>query len=68
MNENVKTEQTATPMLFPFEPSRFWQSLRQIIREEVTRIEKSSPTTPTYNIPGLTYKPLYRIGEVCTIF
>jgi hypothetical protein len=29
-----------TPMLFPFEPEEFWQSIRQIIREEVSSVEK----------------------------
>lgn len=68
MNENVKIEQTATPMLFPFEPAQFWQSLRQIIREEIAQADTAQPVAPTYKTPGLTYKPLYKIGEVCTIF
>lgn len=29
-----------TPMLFPYEPTEYWQNIRQIIREEVAKIEK----------------------------
>jgi len=37
------------------------------MREEISRINKA--TTPTdYSVPGLTYKPLFKIEEVCTIF
>ena len=68
MNENVKIDPTATPMLFPFEPAQFWQSLRQIIREEIKQVERLQSVPPAYETPGLTYKPLYKIGEVCTIF
>lgn len=68
MNENVKTEQTATPMLFPFAPAQFWQSLRQIIREEIAQADKATHPAVNYKTPGLTYKPLYKIGEVCAIF
>jgi len=59
---------SATPMLFPFEPDIFWQRIRDIIREEVSKVEKDKPLNGTYDTPGLTYKPLYKITEVCTIF
>jgi excisionase family DNA binding protein len=57
-----------TPMLFPYEPEQFLQSIRQIIREEVTGIEKQKPVSAAYETPGMTYKPLYKIAEVCTLF
>ncbi|MDF2189832.1 helix-turn-helix domain-containing protein [Paraflavitalea sp. CAU 1676] len=72
MKEIVKTEssQSTTPMLFPFEPDQFWQRVRLIVREEVMQLEKSLPaiSTPTYQTPGMSYKPLYKIAEVCSMF
>ena len=59
---------TATPMLFPYDPEKFWQSIRNIIREEVSNVEKLTAPVPPYETPGMTYKPLYKIAEVCTIF
>lgn len=67
MKEQVSNAQP-TPMLFPYEPEQFWQSIRLIIREEVTKAEKPKPDSPNYQTPGLTYKPLYKIAEVCTLF
>lgn len=72
MKELVKNEsvQLATPMLFPYEPDQFWQRVRLIIREEINQLEKNLPAaTPTlYQTPGMQYKPLYKIAEVCNIF
>lgn len=68
MKENVSTGSHATPMLFPYDPEQFWQSIRQIIREEVTKAEKQKPDSPNFQITGLTYKPLYKIAEVCALF
>ena len=59
---------SATPMLFPYEPDIFWERIRDIIREEVSKGEKDKPVNGAYDTPGLTYKPLYKITEVCTIF
>lgn len=68
MKENVSNGSHATPMLFPYEPEQFWQSIRLIIREEVTQAEKQRPDSPGYQTPGLSYKPLYKIAEVCALF
>ena len=68
MKEFVSNGNPVTPMLFPFEPEQFWKSIREIIREEVNNFEKHRPPSPTYVTPGLTYKPLYKITEVCAIF
>jgi predicted DNA-binding transcriptional regulator AlpA len=57
-----------TPMLFPYEPEKFWQSIRNIIREEVSNAEKQTLPVPPYETPGMSYKPLYKIAEVCSIF
>ncbi len=68
MKENVSSSMHPTPMLFPYEPEKFWQSIRQIIREEVTQLEKQRPESISYLTTGMTYKPLYKIAEVCTMF
>ncbi len=56
------------PMLFPIEPEKFWEQLQQIIRVEINRIEKSKDSSSSFETTGLTYKPLYKINEVCNIF
>lgn len=66
MKENLSN--TATPILFPFEPQEYWHQIRQIIREEVNNVEKLKPVPAAYETPGLTYKPLYKINEVCALF
>jgi len=68
MKENVSNGNTVTPILFPYEPGEYWQQIRQIIREEVNNIEKQKPVPTSYDAPGLTYKPLYKIAEVCALF
>ena len=68
MKESVSSGKPVTPMLFPYDPEKFWQSIRSIVREEVTSAEKQKLVSPPYETPGMTYKPLYKIAEVCTIF
>jgi excisionase family DNA binding protein len=68
MKENVSHGNIVTPMLFPYEPEQYWRQVRQIIREEVSNIEKQKPDLPAYETPGLTYKPLYKIAEICSLF
>jgi len=68
MKETVSKETPITPMLFPYEPEQFWRSMRQIIREEVRSAGSLKPVIPTYETPGLTYKPLYKSSEVCALF
>ncbi|MFL9483965.1 helix-turn-helix domain-containing protein [Chitinophagaceae bacterium LWZ2-11] len=68
MKDSVSTGNVVTPLLFPYDPEQFWQDMRQMIREEVSRSEKQRPVSTQYETPGLTYKPLYKITEVCEIF
>ncbi len=68
MKENVSYGNPVTPMLFPYEPKQFWQSIRQIIREEVQSVDRQKPNLPSFETPGLTSKPLYKIAEVCALF
>ena len=59
---------TITPILFPYEPEQFWESMRSIIREEITKISKQKTIEAPNATPGLTYKPLLKVAEVCTLF
>jgi excisionase family DNA binding protein len=68
MKELMANGNLVTPILFPYDPEHFWQSIRQIVREEVSSVEKQRPVSQTYDTPGLTYKPLYKIAEVCSLF
>mgnify|MGYP001271629047 FL=1 len=68
MKEYVKVNGNPAPMLFPYDPNQYWQQIRQIIREEVSNLEKEKPAPPMFETPGMTYKPLYKIAEVCTLF
>ena len=69
MKEFVSNGNLVTPMLFPYEPEQFWKSIREIIREEVKSAEKGRPVfPPSFQTPGLTYKPLFKIAEVCALF
>ncbi len=68
MKENASNGNFVTPMLFPYEPEQFWQSMRQMIREELLNIDKRKPVSENLQTTGLTYKPLYKIAEVCVLF
>jgi len=46
MKELVSNGNAVTPMLFPYEPEHFWQSIRQIISEEVSSVEKQKNGCP----------------------
>jgi excisionase family DNA binding protein len=68
MKDTVTNTSVVTPILFPYAPQEFWQSIRQIIREEVSNVEKQKPITASFETTGLSYKPLYKIAEVCALF
>lgn len=68
MSENVRNENAMTPMLFPYDPDQFWQRVRLIIREELLVKEKTGQPELIYETPGLLYKPVYKIAEVCELF
>ena len=60
----------SVPILFPMEPEAFWAQIRLIIREEIKHVEKKRPSSENteFSTPGMTYKPLYKIAEVCKLF
>ena len=59
---------TKAPILFPFEPDEFWENMRSIIRDEIKKTAKEKSVAPIAETPGLSYKPLFKIAEVCTVF
>ncbi len=59
---------TSVPILVPIEQEDFWDKIREIVREEFKSVEKQKPLNEAYKTPGLVYKPLYKITEVCNIF
>jgi excisionase family DNA binding protein len=60
---------SSVPILFPFEPEQFWQQMRMIVREEMAKQKSEFANAATqFETPGLTYKPLYKIREVCNFF
>ncbi|HEX9504091.1 MAG TPA: helix-turn-helix domain-containing protein [Patescibacteria group bacterium] len=64
---NKKANLYTTPVLFPYDPGEFWQMIRQIIKEELA-LGNNSSNLAAYETPGLTYKPLYKMSEVCDMF
>ncbi len=57
------------PILFPYAPNEYWQSIREIIREEMVKIEnRNSATVNVLETPGMAYKPLLKITELCILF
>jgi len=55
-------------MLFPFDPTDFWEKMRVIIREELEKSNKGKSLSVEFETPGLQYKPLYKMAEICVIF
>ena len=68
MKDSVSNGNVVTPMLFPYKLEQFWQSMWQIIQEEVQSVDKQKTTPASFQTPGLTNKPLYKIAEVCALF
>lgn len=68
MKDSVSNGIPVTPMLFPFEPELYWQQVRQIVREEVNSLIRQKNSAAPFDTPGLAYKPLFKISEVCSLF
>jgi excisionase family DNA binding protein len=64
-SNSIETNQT---ILFLYSPAEYWNKIRQIIREETEKKEDRSPTPLSTEVKGMTYKPLYKVEEVCAIF
>jgi excisionase family DNA binding protein len=59
---------TKASILFPYEPEEFWERMRLIVREEVTKTSKEQASASLREVDGLTYKPLLKIAKACTFF
>ena len=62
------TDEPNQTILFPYSPAEYWNKIRQIIREETEKKENRSSPTLSTEVSGMTYKPLYKVEEVCAIF
>ncbi|HEY4288717.1 MAG TPA: helix-turn-helix domain-containing protein [Puia sp.] len=57
------------PILIPYEPDAFWEEIRKIVHNELAKLDLSRPSaTSESEVPGLTYKPLYNMNEICDFF
>jgi hypothetical protein len=70
MKDLMNSTDNRTPVLFPYEPEEYWKKMRQIIQEEIRELGNKQKQVPvnTFQTPGLDYKPLYKIAEVCLLF
>lgn len=59
---------SSVSILLPVELDQFWQQIRLIIREEMKTLQTNHAQEPVYETSGLTYKPLYKMAEVCAMF
>ena len=59
-----------TPIIFLLEQEAFWKELRRVIHEEACRArkERAPEEGGQMQTPGLTRKPLCRMGEDCALF
>lgn len=57
-----------TPILFPYDPDDFWKKIKEVIHNEVQKINLTKTDEVVYEVPGLKQKPLYKAHEVCAMF
>lgn len=55
------------PILFPIDPQGFIDLIRAVVREELEKYANRQ-VGDQHKVSGLTYKPLYKMDEVCEIF
>lgn len=67
-SSGLSTVEQNQTILFPYSPAEYWNKIRFIIRDEMGKKEKASPVSLIADVPGMTYKPLYKVSEVCSIF
>src|SRR5215831_11808402 len=58
---------SGVPILIPMEPEQLLELIRTVVKEELDRFS-SRQISSNYKITGLTYKPLYKMDEVCELF
>ncbi len=50
------------------DPEVFWKMLRVIVQEELRALQPVKECSVNYETAGLTYKPLFKIAEICSLF
>ncbi|KAA9038657.1 helix-turn-helix domain-containing protein [Ginsengibacter hankyongi] len=68
MSELNQNHEIPNAALLPYEQETFLEKIRLIIREELAKERNNKVGEGSYETNGLTYKPLYKIAEVCSIF
>lgn len=57
------------PILIPYEPDVFWEEVRKIVRDEVSKLDLSKPATALDRVThGVANNPLYKMSEICKFF
>ncbi|MDR3714750.1 MAG: helix-turn-helix domain-containing protein [Puia sp.] len=57
------------PILIPYEPDVFWEGIRKIVRDELSKLDLSKPANSSDSeVLGFASKPLYKISEICNLF
>ena len=62
-----QTGKVTTPLLFPVDPEQFLEMIRVMVKEELEKYG-GQLLHPVDTVNGLTYKPLYKMDEVCRMF
>jgi excisionase family DNA binding protein len=55
-------------VLFSYDPALFWEQIRLIVREELHSIDAGRDQKVPALASEFTYKPMYRVKEVCSLF
>jgi excisionase family DNA binding protein len=64
---NMEKGKNSMPILLGVYPDDYWERLRLLIREELKLISARREAAVVYETTGLTYKPLYKMKEVCSL-
>jgi predicted DNA-binding transcriptional regulator AlpA len=60
--------QQTTPILIPMQMDEFLEQIKKVIHSEVSKLQQTTPQALEYAVPGMTYKPLYKMSEICAMF
>ena len=63
----MMNQQTA-PILIPLQLDEFFEQIKKLIHSEVSKLQQAAPPSIEYSVPGMTYKPLYKMSEICIMF
>lgn len=63
----MEKQRNSIPILMGVYSDEYWEQLRLLIREELKLVSASREAAVVYETAGLTYKPLYKMKEVCSL-